>query len=85
LGWQGPSWGTVPGNESETEDQQYPSFEVPGILSFQAFPSTVFLLLDPGVFVHVPPGLILKYSVFCPHSLFVFCTVHRTNSDYFPI
>ena len=45
---------------------------------FQAFPLTVFLFLDPGGFVHVPPVLILKYYAFCPHSLFL-CFVQFTE------
>ena len=57
---------------------QYLSFEVPGILSFQAFPLTVFLFFDPGGLVHVPPVLILKYSALCPQSLFL-CFVQFTE------
>ena len=45
---------------------------------FQAFLLTVFLFLDPGGFVHVPPVFILKYSTFCPHSLFL-CFVQFTE------
>jgi len=33
----------------------------------------------------IPPGITLKKSLFCPHSVFMFCMDLSTNSDYFLI